>query len=349
MAAPTSQHGRMRENKSLLEWLNADDRVISTGCTHPPLLLGFRVLGAAGPLTEFTVEFRDRQANLHLAILAGVDHQIECSEQELNALLTGHTELLGPFWGQHLPQHFSWAPLLYAYLFPEHAYLALNPVFQELYRTPRYYPMVTPFTQGYVLHRLVVDEHLSLTLEIGLAYGGSAMFFCEGHRQNGKGRHFALDPFQQSHFANEGLQFIEKAGLSNFLQFLPAKAEHCLPALLHTGLRFDLIYIDGDHKVSAVLSDFLQANALLRVGGLLAFDDSHWPSGKQTLAIIRQHFPYELVADKSTDRLTILRKVRHVDAPIALLVADRVRKLHWHTRQFAHKSLTALKHKKNML
>jgi predicted O-methyltransferase YrrM len=43
---------------------------------------------------------------------------------------------------------------------------------------------------------------------------------------------------------------------------------------------FDFIYIDGDHTAFAVLNDAVSAYRLLKPGGLLAFDDYLWQSGK---------------------------------------------------------------------
>jgi predicted O-methyltransferase YrrM len=47
-----------------------------------------------------------------------------------------------------------------------------------------------------------------------------------------------------------------------------------------TGEPFDFIYIDGDHTAFAVLNDAVAAYPLLKPGGLLAFDDYLWQSGK---------------------------------------------------------------------
>lgn len=47
---------------------------------------------------------------------------------------------------------------------------------------------------------------------------------------------------------------------------------------------FDFIYIDGSHKASDVLLDALLAHKLVRVGGVIAFDDYWWsplPLGQQ--------------------------------------------------------------------
>ena len=43
---------------------------------------------------------------------------------------------------------------------------------------------------------------------------------------------------------------------------------------------YDFIYIDGDHTAYTVLNDGVSAYRLLKPGGLLAFDDYQWKSGK---------------------------------------------------------------------
>lgn len=47
--------------------------------------------------------------------------------------------------------------------------------------------------------------------------------------------------------------------------------------------RYDFIYIDGDHTAYTVLNDAVDAYRCLKVGGLLAFDDYLWESGKGAL------------------------------------------------------------------
>ena len=46
---------------------------------------------------------------------------------------------------------------------------------------------------------------------------------------------------------------------------------------------FDFIYVDGDHTAVGVLTDAVNAYPLLKVGGLIAFDDYLWKSGKGRL------------------------------------------------------------------
>jgi hypothetical protein len=43
---------------------------------------------------------------------------------------------------------------------------------------------------------------------------------------------------------------------------------------------FDFIYVDGDHTAYGVMKDAINAYECLSVGGVLAFDDYMWQSGK---------------------------------------------------------------------
>jgi len=48
-------------------------------------------------------------------------------------------------------------------------------------------------------------------------------------------------------------------------------------------LRYNFIYIDGDHTARQVIRDAINAHRHLAVGGILAFDDYTWDSGKGEL------------------------------------------------------------------
>jgi predicted O-methyltransferase YrrM len=45
-------------------------------------------------------------------------------------------------------------------------------------------------------------------------------------------------------------------------------------------VNYDFIYIDGDHTAPAVLKDGINAVKFIKPGGILAFDDYMWRSGK---------------------------------------------------------------------
>jgi predicted O-methyltransferase YrrM len=48
----------------------------------------------------------------------------------------------------------------------------------------------------------------------------------------------------------------------------------------HGGSTFDFIYVDGDHKAASVLIDGIHAIRCIRPGGIVAFDDYMWTSGR---------------------------------------------------------------------
>ena len=46
------------------------------------------------------------------------------------------------------------------------------------------------------------------------------------------------------------------------------------------GAQPDLVYIDGNHNFEYVFTDCFFADKLLRPGGVVAFNDAGWPSGR---------------------------------------------------------------------
>jgi hypothetical protein len=59
-------------------------------------------------------------------------------------------------------------------------------------------------------------------------------------------------------------------------------SNHGLPDLMASGKYgfFDLIYIDGSHQAPDVLTDAVMSFQLLRVGGVMIFDDYLWSMDK---------------------------------------------------------------------
>jgi predicted O-methyltransferase YrrM len=69
---------------------------------------------------------------------------------------------------------------------------------------------------------------------------------------------------------------LEQAGGEAVLKKMKTFSCKALPYLLSEGKRFDLIYIDGSHTASDVLSDAVDGFRLLREGGAMIFDDYVW-------------------------------------------------------------------------
>jgi Methyltransferase domain len=128
------------------------------------------------------------------------------------------------------------------------------------------------------------------TLEVGLAFGGSAMLLTASQRAAGRSpraQHTAIDPIQTSLWHDAGLVALEKAGLRGYLDFRPVLSSIALPMLIGEQVSFELIYIDGSHLFEDVFVDFYFATRLLSEGGIVAFDDSTSPHVNKVLRFIR--------------------------------------------------------------
>lgn len=146
---------------------------------------------------------------------------------------------------------------------------------------------------GVMLYDLVKSQGLKNTLEIGLAYGLSALFICQAHQDKGGGRHAAIDPYQERDSKSIGLLNIRRAGFEDCFNFYQAPSFEALPRLCAEGKRFDLVFIDGAHLFDYVLLDFFYADRLLEAGGFVVFDDLWMPSIRQVVAYVLKNRHYE--------------------------------------------------------
>ena len=138
---------------------------------------------------------------------------------------------------------------------------------------------VTP-DEADALRGWVEREGAGQTIEVGLGYGVSALAVCEGLVRNGHdgARHVVIDPFQESRFAGAGLRLLEEAGVAPLVELHPDESQIVLPRLLAEGRRFDLAFVDGNHRFDAVFLDLVYLGRLVRGGGIVFLDDYQLPA-----------------------------------------------------------------------
>lgn len=130
-------------------------------------------------------------------------------------------------------------------------------------------------------------------LETGLAFGGSALAILGGSEDL---ELVSVDPLQQSLFEGRGTQVVVEAGLGARHRVVERPSHLALPQLLDEGLRIQLAYIDGWHTFDGALLDFLYADRMLDVGGVIAFNDCWLPAVHKTIGFVRTHRDYEELA-----------------------------------------------------
>ncbi|HEY7529171.1 MAG TPA: class I SAM-dependent methyltransferase [Gemmatimonadota bacterium] len=152
------------------------------------------------------------------------------------------------------------------------------------------------FETGALLYEFVRRERPLRTLETGMAYGMSTLFICQALRDNGAGRHTAIDPSQTERFGGGGLHNVEHAGLADLLRFYEERSDQVLPRLCAEGERFDFAFVDGNHRFDFTLVDFFYVDRLLPVGGHVAFDDLWLPAVRKVISYALRNRPYRRVS-----------------------------------------------------
>jgi predicted O-methyltransferase YrrM len=154
--------------------------------------------------------------------------------------------------------------------------------------------------EGAFLQELIADVRPHTSLEIGMAYGVSTLFICEAlDRARPDARHIVMDPFQRSLWRGIGLQNAERAGYGHMLEFHEERSELLLPRLVERGTTLDFAFIDGWHTFDQVMVEFYYINRMLRIGGVVAFDDADRPTVNRVVRYALNYPAYEVVRRKA--------------------------------------------------
>lgn len=178
------------------------------------------------------------------------------------------------------------------------------------------FPIAINPAAGEALRSWVIGEGARHTIEIGLGYGLSALYLCEGLVAGGSAgaRHVVIDPFQESRFANGGLQALRAAGVADLIEHHAEKSHFVLPRLLHEGRQFDLGFVDGNHRFDGVFLDLYYLGLLVRQGGIIMLDDYDLPGIRRAVAFFVSNLNWaieETGADWVTLRTATAPDSRH--------------------------------------
>jgi predicted O-methyltransferase YrrM len=148
--------------------------------------------------------------------------------------------------------------------------------------------------EGDFLTEIISEIKPKVTLEVGLAYGISALFICQAIKKNPGTRHIIIDPSQNTDWGGLGLYSLKRAGCQEIIDFYEKSSQTVLPQLATNGVKVDFAFIDGWHSFDHTLVDFFYIDKLLTVGGVIAFDDSNWPSISKVIKFIIKNRSYKV-------------------------------------------------------
>ncbi len=134
------------------------------------------------------------------------------------------------------------------------------------------------------------------SLEVGLAYGISALAICEQLNRQQDSHHIVMDPYQNTEsWEGVGLHALECAGYREMVSFYDEPAEAVLPRLAAEGVRLDFAYIDAGKRLDDTLIYSFFIMQMLRVGGRVVFDDACFPGIREALRYLVQDHRYSAI------------------------------------------------------
>lgn len=149
---------------------------------------------------------------------------------------------------------------------------------------------------AHALNELVLRERPQLVIEIGMARGVSTIAILTALEAVGGGELVSIDPFQTTSFESEGLKRVSSAHLGDRHRHVDETDFAALPILLSTyAASTDLVYIDGMHTFDYTLLDAFYADKLLRVGGIVGFNDCWMPAVNRVVGWLNTHRRYDEV------------------------------------------------------
>lgn len=130
------------------------------------------------------------------------------------------------------------------------------------------------------LRDILVAHDAHVVIEVGLAYGSSALAIAEALCSSDARpvSHIVIDPFQATAYHNVGLDLLNAAEVADQTTFIDQASSTALARLVADRFTADAAFVDGSHRFHEIFVDLYFLRKLVRPGGLIILDDGEWPS-----------------------------------------------------------------------
>ncbi|WP_232662595.1 class I SAM-dependent methyltransferase [Pseudonocardia sp. TRM90224] len=166
------------------------------------------------------------------------------------------------------------------------------------------FPRVTvPLLDCDLVRDILVAEGVSRVVEIGLAYGSSALAIGEALVTVGgeSPTHLIIDPFQATEYGGVGWRQLQDAGLDTIATLVEQPSSAALPGLVADGFTTDAAFVDGSHRFHEVFLDLYYLRKIVVPGGLVLLDDHWWPSVRSAARYYVTNMGWEILPDAFLD------------------------------------------------
>ena len=151
---------------------------------------------------------------------------------------------------------------------------------------------------GGLLQKVIRDIRPQVGVEVGLAFGISTLYILEALREVGGQRLVGMDPAQHDQYwRGGGLHNLQRAGYADLYEFHEDTSQSVLPKLVGKQEKIDFAFIDGWHTFDHTLIDFFYVDQMLKVGGVVVFDDVGYPAIRRVCDFVLTNRAYEVYGD----------------------------------------------------
>ena len=106
------------------------------------------------------------------------------------------------------------------------------------------------------------------------------------------------------------LKKIEELKMDSFFRFIPDYDMFGIPELARENQKFDVIFIDGDHRFDYVLIDFTLCDHIISDHGYIIFHDLWMPSINKVVEFIKKNrSDYQVQEDLPSPQMLIFKKI----------------------------------------
>lgn len=154
-----------------------------------------------------------------------------------------------------------------------------------------------------LLRDILISERARTVVEVGLAYGSSALAIGEAliTVDPVRARHVIIDPFQESGWSNVGWDLLRSAALDSVATLMLTPSSVALPQLLTEGLVADAAFVDGSHRFHEVFVDLYFLRKIVRPSGLVLVDDCWAPSVRTAVHYFERNLGWTAIPDAFAD------------------------------------------------
>lgn len=169
-------------------------------------------------------------------------------------------------------------------------------------------------SQGMWLYELCLATKPKATVEIGMAYGYSTLYFLAALAKLRAGHHTAIDPLQRTLWHGIGLTHAQTVSADDAtfgFTMIEDRSDRVATDLARAKQTFDVIFIDGNHRFDDVLADFYLYAPRCAKAGYIIFDDMWMNSIQTVVAFVRANRKDFAEIPTAERNIAVFRKTGH--------------------------------------